>query len=296
MTAYSQMLDTHSAIGWVPDADISQLNVAINKANQADLLWATDPSAAMALDSEAQQMADQVYQDLLSVKSTGLKQKYIGYALIATSAIIALTLALGVYKFGPTLMWRFWLRLRGRYFAKRNQIPVFAKEKGNEEEDDQPITMENISVVIALALVVIAAFIVVQPILAGIKGEQFSELGVLGPNMTIGDYPTSVVVGSNISLYTYVGNHMGQPLWYEVLVKMGDNSSDVDPLLVEPVSSLERILNDNETWINPINITLSTVGNNQRIIFELWSMNSSSEVFEFTGRWNQLWINITAIS
>ena len=64
--------------------------------------------------------------------------------------------------------------------------------------------------------IIMAAFFVLGvltggPVLLGDRVvEPFSELGILGPNMKLGDYPRMVYLGENIDLYLYIGNHEGK--------------------------------------------------------------------------------------
>jgi len=57
-------------------------------------------------------------------------------------------------------------------------------------------------------LAVIAALVLVSSVFALV--EPFSELGLLGPDGKIGDYPREVEAGAPFSLNVYVGNHEGK--------------------------------------------------------------------------------------
>jgi uncharacterized membrane protein len=151
--------------------------------------------------------------------------------------------------------------------------------------------------VLALAVVtMLAVLAAISPILPA-NGENFSELGVLGPSQTISGYPTTVTTGQQFTLYVYVGNHQGEPEYYQVLVKEGNQatvvsnstSADLPPVLTSPL-----VLGDNSSTIFPVNLAMNTAGLNQRLIFELWMFNSTTASFGYTGLWNQLWINVTS--
>jgi uncharacterized membrane protein len=150
---------------------------------------------------------------------------------------------------------------------------------------------------LALAVVtILAVFVAVSPLLPA-TGERFSELGVLGPTQKIGGYPTSVVVGHQILLYGYVGDHEGRPTYYQVLVKVGDQSTAVsNSTAADAPVILTRFvaLADNQSTTFPLSFSLSSPGLNHRIIFELWSYNLTSAQFSYTGLWNQLWVNVTS--
>ena len=152
---------------------------------------------------------------------------------------------------------------------------------------------ETASVVLVL-VTILAVFAVVQPLIPS-NSQKFSELGVLGPNQTISGYPTSVTVGQQISLYGYVGNHLDEPSYYQVLVKLGNQSTQISnstSASAPELSTYYHVLANNQSWIFPINLTMSKNGINQRIIFELWAYNDTTSSFTYTGLWNQLWINV----
>ena len=157
--------------------------------------------------------------------------------------------------------------------------------------------MDKETAILALAVVTILAVLAaVYPILPS-NGEAFSELGVLGPNQKIADYPTNVIAGHDFTLYVYVGDHEGQPEYYQVLVKEGNQATVVTNSTsanLPPVLTSSLVLEDNSSSIFPVNVSMSTVGLNQRLIFELWMFNSTNTAFAYTGLWAQIWMNVTA--
>jgi uncharacterized membrane protein len=135
----------------------------------------------------------------------------------------------------------------------------------------------------------------VYPILP-INGEPFSELGVLGPNQKIGGYPTNVTVGQQFTLYGYIGNHEGRPSYYQFVVKVGNQSTAVSNSTTARAPTIfvrYQLLNDNSSVTFPLTLSLQSPGINQRIIFELWSFNSTTSQFVYTGLWDQIWVNST---
>jgi uncharacterized membrane protein len=150
---------------------------------------------------------------------------------------------------------------------------------------------------IALVLVtVLAAFAAIQPILPA-NNEPFSELGVLGPSQTIGGYPTSVVAGSPIHLYGYIGDHEGVSSYYQFLVKVGNQTTQMSnsTYAQAPVIFTHfQVLQNNRSVTFPLTLTLSNQGTNVRLIFELWSYNVTTSSYAYTGLWNQLLVNVTS--
>lgn len=153
----------------------------------------------------------------------------------------------------------------------------------------------DVAVAVLVLVTTIAVFTEVQPILPS-NSENFSELGVLGPSMVIGGYPTNVTQGSSIHLFAYVGNHEGAVTYYQVEVKLGNLSTRVSNTTAADaleISSYPLILANNQSSTFPVNLGLSTVGTNQRLIFELWTYDTSDSQFAYSGLWDQVWINVT---
>jgi len=150
----------------------------------------------------------------------------------------------------------------------------------------------------ALVIIGLMGAVAVYPILAESRiVEPFSELGILGPNMKIGDYPRELVVGERFNLYLYVGNHEGRAQYYRVLVKLGDRSmnvSDVTPLDAPVVASWDVVLPNESNATISITLSVGRAGLNQRLVFELDRFDSTTGGFVYHQRWNQLWLNVTS--
>jgi uncharacterized membrane protein len=171
-----------------------------------------------------------------------------------------------------------------------------AQELGCQEEcrmiDDQ-IKGALIAVLILMGLMASAQYYYSHD-----TSEPFPELGILGPNQKIADYPTSVIAGQNFTLYLYVGNHEGHVAYYNVLVKLGDNNSVVNEnvsLNAPVIATYSMILMDNQTYLEPITLSLQNPGQNVRVVFELWEFNVSEFGFSYTGVYNQLYLNVSSV-
>ena len=141
------------------------------------------------------------------------------------------------------------------------------------------------------------AVLTAAPIILGDRiVEPFSELGVLGPNMKLGDYPREVVAGEEVRLYIFLGNHEGVPTYYRILVKEGDRSmnvSDTEPYPGASINILERILENESNYTRPVTISMREPGLNRRLVFELHKYDADSRSFVYDGIWTQLWLNVT---
>jgi len=148
-------------------------------------------------------------------------------------------------------------------------------------------------------IVLIAVFNVSGYYFANRNVEPFSELGILGPTQKIANYPTSVLTGQNFTLYLYVGNHESHVMYYQVLAKLGSKSSVINEnisLSAPPVATYRMILRDNQTYLQPITLSINHNGTNVRLVFELWVYQTSTTSFVYDHRWNQIFLNVTGPS
>ena len=157
--------------------------------------------------------------------------------------------------------------------------------------------MNKQTATIILACITILVVTVALAPLISVRQPKYSELGILGPDQTTKGYPTSVTANQSFLLYGFVENHEGAVENYQLLVKLGNQSTVVSnatyanaPLL----ATYWRIVRENETWIFPMTLIVNQAGNYTRIIFELWSYNIPTSNFEYTGLWDQIWLNVTA--
>jgi uncharacterized membrane protein len=154
---------------------------------------------------------------------------------------------------------------------------------------DEKITYTVIGLLLALGGLTVAPVILGERIV-----EPFTELGILGPNMKLGDYPRELYVGESVDLYLYLGNHEGVLKYYQVVAKLGDqnvNVSDDNPYPVNSIWSVKHVLLDESNQTIPIHVEINEVGLNKRLVFELYKYQDQEFVYD--GIWVQLWLNVT---
>ena len=279
---YTAILNAYNA-GADTNQLVEQLNQAINLTSQAEQLITNNPQQAETLASQAQTIAQNVTQQANVAQQSSSNVLPIVAIAIASALIVAGVIT---YAFGPKLLWQMWFKLRKNY-----------RIKGKNSTDNKKtlvITAEQLCAVV-LAVTVVVAFLSVSGfLLPKNQGEQFSELGVLGPNMKLGDYPSQIVASETVNLYGYVGNQMGQPMYYTVMVKLGNNDTVINPAPIAPIQQFSQVIPNNQTWTFPVDITLTKSGDNQRLIFELWIYNQTINQNQYHDRWGQIWLNVTA--
>ena len=197
--SYKAILDAYNA-GANTNQLTDQLNQALNLTSKAQQLTTTNPQQAETLSSQAQAIAQNITQQAITAQqsaSTAMPVIAIGtaVALIATGIV--------TYCFGPKVMWKFWFKLRKNYRIKTQNSA--AKNSG------LIITAEQLCAIVLGFTVIVAFFSVSGFLLPKSQNEHFSELGVFGENMQLGDYPSQIVASETIHLSAYVGNQMSNP-------------------------------------------------------------------------------------
>lgn len=155
---------------------------------------------------------------------------------------------------------------------------------------------EEVRAIVLAVIVISAALSASQAITAGRVAEPFSAIGILGPDMKIGDYPKTVIAGEPFTLYVYIENQEGRTMYYTVLAKVGDNSTLVNetaPADLAPFATYRAILAHGQNATIPAEISLASPAQNAKLIFELWAIGEDGA--HYTGRWNHLWINVTSL-
>src|SRR5260370_14418056 len=139
----------------------------------------------------------------------------------------------------------------------------------------------QVGIAVLASITILMVMAAVQPLLP-VREEEFSELGVLGPNQTIGGYPTRVSVNQSFLLYGFVGNHEGIVESYRLMVKLGNQSTPVTnaTYAVAPVlATYWRIIDANQSWLFLMHLTINPARIHTKLIFELWYYNLSTSSF-----------------
>ena len=160
-------------------------------------------------------------------------------------------------------------------------------EKGRESVSYS--SEEKIIILTVVVALVIISALLVNLMLTPMPSEKFSTIYYLDSEKRTENIPKTVVLGKNSTFQLWVGveNHNGTTIDYHVLVKYDDGRSPVDPTPIEATESFENTLANEETWEIPVTITIKKLGSN-RVIFELWYMNTTTMELEYTGNWVNL--------
>jgi len=156
---------------------------------------------------------------------------------------------------------------------------------------------DEVKAVILAIIVVAGVFAIGQLVGAGRVAEPFSALGLLGPKMRIGDYPSRVLANQSINLHLFIDNHEGRVMYYVIYAKLGNKSTVVNENVSADapiIGVYEVILPHGENRTIPVSLRISKPQENARLIFEMWVYDPDSGGLRYHGRWVQLWLNVTA--
>lgn len=109
------------------------------------------------------------------------------------------------------------------------------------------------------------------------RSEQFSELYLLGPERVAENYPYTISVGKNYSIYVGVGNQLGTSAYYLLSIKLGShvdfltNSSSEKSFPFESLYEFRFILEDEQYWESYVTFSVldSLFTDNQSLIKQL---------------------------
>jgi uncharacterized membrane protein len=152
--------------------------------------------------------------------------------------------------------------------------------------------------IICITLILAMGVITVYPVLSSrIIIEPSSEIGVLGPDGKIGDYPNNIKAGDSLNLFIYVGNNEGRVQYYRIIVQLLPNtainkSNNTQIVNVQTIDFFDVFLMNGQNKIIPINFTLNQPSNNTRLAFELYTYNSGTQTFVYKNSAN-LWLTVT---
>jgi len=263
--------------GYVSDAEASGGNIRplAGALNQAAALINSGSNDNL---TEAQHIILEVLGLTTSVSLQGKQSTLIQYFQLGAEFIVLVISAI--------LIWRYGLGLFG-----------IARLVGNERLENHSHSMDNLFKLVALALIIMLMSVSVYPLIYTRRSiEPSSELGILGPNGKIGDYPTEVVAGKSIHLFIYVGNIEGKVEYYQVQVKLADQASEANdtiPLKTPVLKSYELVLMNGENQTLPVTISFGQPRTNLRLVFELYNFDPKINDFVYNQLWTQLRMNVT---
>ena len=154
---------------------------------------------------------------------------------------------------------------------------------------------EEVLAIVAAIIVVFLVFLSFYPAINRYAIEPYAAIAFLGPNGTITEYPSIVYPGEPINVSIYVYNGMGRPIWFVVYVYITNTSLIEPPLNTTPIITLQRILLNNESWVQGINLSINRTGN-YRVFATLWMYDPNNLELRYLNTYVYLTLNTTSSS
>jgi len=152
---------------------------------------------------------------------------------------------------------------------------------------------------VIMAIVVVASIFAFAMVISPSTSEPFTAIGLLNSECKIGEYPVRAVLGDNVTLCIFVDNHMGRPIYYRVVYKIGSSSQlptntspSPSPEVLEWRGVLDNGINTTFKVVVPVWYGGGEATNRSTMIFELWVYNTDRSSWEYTGRWVHLHIEL----
>ena len=175
------------------------------------------------------------------------------------------------------------LKKEQRKFMERKVKAPSSKSVSDKNEE---IT---ITITILVAIVILVAFLVNLVFFTPAQKEPFAAIYLLDSEGQAENFPKTVVLDENSTFVLGVGviNQKDAANVFSVNMKLDDGNGDVNPSPVEPLEIFEKTLLDEEIWEFQVTISIDQLGTN-RVIFELFSFNTTKNDIEYTGNWVSL--------
>ncbi len=155
---------------------------------------------------------------------------------------------------------------------------------------------EEVFAVLMALIVVASVFGIVKTVYKPF--DSFTAIGLLNANCKLGEYPHHIIAGQPLRLCIYVYNHLGRPGLFQVRIKISDRNhlpTNNTPLNKPSIMNITRVLNSNSSFTRRITLILNKTGTNIALVFELWIYNTTIDNWVYTGKWNNLYLNITEV-
>lgn len=185
-------------------------------------------------------------------------------------------------------------RFHGTSNSERNRYRFMEKKVKRTTASVNKREEKTIMLTILVALVIMGALLLKLTVFTPIETEPFSAIYYLDSEKQTTNLPKTVVLGENSTVTLWVGveNQNATTMDYSVQIKIDDGKGQIDPSLVEPVETFENTVADGDLWEFQVTINIKQLGTN-RIIFELWYLNTTSLDYEYIGNWVNLSVEAT---
>ena len=142
-----------------------------------------------------------------------------------------------------------------------------------------------------LGIIVVSCFImynIIKP------KSGYITFGILNSEKNA-DFQKECLVGENISLYVFIGNHINRELNFRLEILKGDNNTYLalnQPTNGSSFLNISSHISDGLDWMsNLINVSFTEPGINKLVIAELWLIKEDSTEYFYNSLYQRL--NVT---
>ncbi|GAB6946133.1 hypothetical protein JCM16161A_02630 [Vulcanisaeta sp. JCM 16161] len=228
----------------------------------------------------AQLLAEEVIRDSEALRSS----LYLGILYMALPGIVSAVVIAALvitYLRRERIIGKLMIKFRSHYRVVRGS----GKSK-------TMLFNEEVLAIIAAIVVVFLVFFSLYPAISRYAIEPYAVIAYLGPNGTIMGYPSTVYPGEPINVSVYVYNGMGKPIWFIVNIYIANANLTEPPLNTTPVLTMQRILLNNETWVQGITLSINGTGD-YRVFATLWMYDPNNLELKYLDTYTYLTLNVT---
>lgn len=154
---------------------------------------------------------------------------------------------------------------------------------------------------VVIAITIVGSAIGVAQIVRPDIVEPFTALGLLNPELKIGDYPKHIYPGQNITLGIFIYNHRPYPILAQIRYKIGTNNTIPTSTAPSPEPTIKVFeflvgVKENITQRIVVSIPMSIpISGKAALIFELWVYDIDRNEWVYTGIWNHLYVEVIEV-
>ena len=168
------------------------------------------------------------------------------------------------------------------------------KSKEPKEADRKPRLefRKLITLLLIFGIVIVSSFIIYNILK---PKSEYITFGILNSEKSA-QFQRECLVGENVSLYVFIGNHLNRELNFRLEILKGDN--DTYLVLNQPTNgssflNITSNISNGLDWIsNLINVSFTEPGINKLIIAELWLIKTDSTEYFYNSLYQRLNVTI----
>jgi len=144
-------------------------------------------------------------------------------------------------------------------------------------------------IIVTAVLALVVASPALQKVLVYPQTEFFTEFWILGPGHKAENYPFNVTTNNSYDVFLGLRNHLGNFSYYQVQVKLrnqtqpGADSFNRTSSSLSPIYGINTFLADNGTWELPMSFSFNYTVDSGNSVVNLNSMVFNSNTLDLSG-------------